>query len=222
MKPSALQPSVGLVEALERERLGNAHRQLARRGATDEIGRPGRIGLHLHRPGINPTPRVGHRGRDRRDESAVIADACQGVAAKSDRAPEQQAHGHTADIDRPITYEQMADDTAALLQHLGIAEADVFGYSMGGGIALLLAIRHPEVVRRLVVASAGYTSNSMHAVALEMFNLLGGGVMGDLVSAGRSPRYSSLHAPGFGLLDRADWLLELIPPFLDAGISATG
>jgi pimeloyl-ACP methyl ester carboxylesterase len=63
----------------------------------------------------------------------------------------------------------MADDTAALLQHLGIAEADVFGYSLGGGIALQLAIRHPEVVRKLVVASAGYTSNSMHAVTLEMF-----------------------------------------------------
>src|SRR5262249_55480424 len=45
-------------------------------------------------------------------------------------APEQQAHGHTADIDRPITYEAMADDTAALLAHLEIDEADVFGYSM--------------------------------------------------------------------------------------------
>jgi pimeloyl-ACP methyl ester carboxylesterase len=47
--------------------------------------------------------------------------------------PEMQGHGRTADIDRPITYEGMADDVAALLGHLGIEEADAFGYSMGGG-----------------------------------------------------------------------------------------
>jgi pimeloyl-ACP methyl ester carboxylesterase len=83
-------------------------------------------------------------------------------------AAEQQGHGHTADIDRPITYEQMADDTAALLAHLDVGEADVFGFSMGGGVALQLAIRHPAVVRRLVVASASYTSDGMHQVAVEM------------------------------------------------------
>src|SRR6266540_3977043 len=57
-------------------------------------------------------------------------------------AVELQGHGHTADIDRPITYEQMADDAAALLRHLGIGNADVYGYSLGGGVALQLAIRH--------------------------------------------------------------------------------
>jgi len=57
-------------------------------------------------------------------------------------AIEQQAHGHTADIDRPLTIEQMADDTAALLRHLGIDNADIFGYSMGAGIALASAIRY--------------------------------------------------------------------------------
>jgi len=91
------------------------------------------------------------------------------AAARRVIAPEQQGHGHTADIDRPITYEQMADDTAALLRHLEIDNSDVFGYSMGGGIALQLAIRHPTAVRRLVVASAGYASDSMHPAALEMF-----------------------------------------------------
>jgi pimeloyl-ACP methyl ester carboxylesterase len=76
-------------------------------------------------------------------------------------AVELQGHGHTADVDRPITYEQMADDTAALLGHLGMGQADVFGYSMGGGVALQLAIRHPGLVRKLVAASASYTSDGM-------------------------------------------------------------
>jgi pimeloyl-ACP methyl ester carboxylesterase len=81
---------------------------------------------------------------------------------------ELQAHGHTADIDRPLTYEHMADDVAALLQHLGIEQADVFGFSLGGGVALQLAIWHPEVVRKLVVASASYTSDGMQPELLEM------------------------------------------------------
>jgi pimeloyl-ACP methyl ester carboxylesterase len=68
-------------------------------------------------------------------------------------APEQQGHGHTADIDRPLSFEQMADDTAALLEQLGVGEADVLGFSNGGVIAMQLAIRHPRLVRRLVLAS---------------------------------------------------------------------
>jgi pimeloyl-ACP methyl ester carboxylesterase len=83
-------------------------------------------------------------------------------------AVELQAHGRTADVDRPLSYEQMADDVAALLRHLEIEEADVFGFSMGGGAALQLAIRHPEVVRKLVVASASYTSDGMQPELLEM------------------------------------------------------
>jgi pimeloyl-ACP methyl ester carboxylesterase len=209
---------------------------------------------------------------------------------------ELQGHGRTADIDRPLTYEQMADDTAALLRHLEIEEADVFGYSMGGGVALQVAIRHPEVVRKLVVASASYTSDGMHPELLEMipaitpeafagspieeaylrtapnpedfpalvvklkqldmepfawppedirgiaaptlliigdsdairlehavglFRLLGGGVMGDLAGL-PTPQLAVLPGtthfvpPGKAVLDRADWLLSIIPPFLDA------
>ena len=211
-------------------------------------------------------------------------------------AVEQQGHGHTADIDRPITYEQMADDTAALLGHLDVGPADVVGYSMGGGVALQLAIRHPGAVRKVVVASASYTSDGMHAAAWEMFpsitpelfagspieeaylrtapnpadfpklveklklldttefawpaddiraidapmlivlgdsdvvrlehavelfGLLGGGVMGDLVGLPKSqlavlPGTTHFVPPGCGLLDRADWLLAMIRPFLDA------
>src|ERR671917_286621 len=87
-------------------------------------------------------------------------------------AVELQGHGRTADVDRPLSYEQMADDTAALLRHLGIEQADVFGYSMGGGVALQVAIRHPEAVRRLVLASVSYTSDGMHPELLEMIPTL--------------------------------------------------
>ena len=62
-----------------------------------------------------------------------------------------QAHGRTADIDRPLRFEHMADDLAALLAHLQLERADVLGYSLGAGVALQTAIRHPEAVRKLVV-----------------------------------------------------------------------
>jgi pimeloyl-ACP methyl ester carboxylesterase len=214
-------------------------------------------------------------------------------------AVELQGHGHTADVDRPLTYEQMADDTAALVRGLEIEHADIVGYSMGGGVALQLAVRHPDVVRKLVVASASFTSDGMHVVALEMFpsitpelfagspieeayaqtapnpddfpklvekltqldttayawpqrdiariaaptlivlgdsdgvrlehavelfGLLGGGVMGDLEGLPKSqlavlPGTAHYVPPGFGLLDRTEWLLAMIAPFLDAPMS---
>ena len=87
-------------------------------------------------------------------------------------AVELQGHGHTADIDRSLSYELMADDIAALIEHLALEKADLFGYSMGGGVALQVAIRHPEVVRKLVVASASYTSEGMHPGLLEMIPTL--------------------------------------------------
>ena len=61
-----------------------------------------------------------------------------------------QGHGRTADIDRPMTCEQHADDIAALLKHLSIEEADFFGDSFGGTIAVMMAVRHPKLVRRVV------------------------------------------------------------------------
>ena len=66
---------------------------------------------------------------------------------------EQQGHGHTADVDRPFTFEQSAEDTVALLQYLKIKKADFMGYSNGGHIALEIALRHPDVVRKLILES---------------------------------------------------------------------
>ena len=71
-------------------------------------------------------------------------------------AVELQAHGHTADIDRPFSYEQFGDDIAALIKHLGFERADVMGYSLGGGAAWQTAIRHPDRMRKLVIVSSPY------------------------------------------------------------------
>jgi pimeloyl-ACP methyl ester carboxylesterase len=71
-------------------------------------------------------------------------------------ALELQGHGRTTDIDRPITYQNLADDVAALMDKAGLEKADVFGYSMGAVAGLQLAIRHPDKVNRLVAASVAY------------------------------------------------------------------
>lgn len=71
-------------------------------------------------------------------------------------AIEFQGHGRTTDIDRPITYPNLADDVAAFMAAKGIAKADVFGYSMGAAAGLQLAIRHPEKVNKLAAASVAY------------------------------------------------------------------
>jgi len=77
-------------------------------------------------------------------------------------AVELQGHGRTADINRPLTIAQMADDTAALLLHVGIENADIFGYNLGAGVALEIATQHPDLVRKLVVASVTYNNNGFH------------------------------------------------------------
>jgi pimeloyl-ACP methyl ester carboxylesterase len=205
---------------------------------------------------------------------------------------ELQAHGRTADIDRPLSIEQLADDTAAALRYLGIAQADIFGYSMGASVALHLAIRHPDVVRKLVLASVTYNLSGVHPGlmegladmkpemmfgsswheeyiriapnpdnfatlfakktqmdrnikdvpaeviqsikaptlliigdsdlvrpehAVEMFRLLGGGIFGDTPAGLPNSQLAVL--PGTShvtLVHRADLLLSIIPPFLDA------
>jgi pimeloyl-ACP methyl ester carboxylesterase len=73
-----------------------------------------------------------------------------------------QGHGHTADVDRPLRPETMADDIAALVEHLGLAQADVMGYSLGGLVALRTAIQHPQLVRRLVLVSIAFRRDGSH------------------------------------------------------------
>ncbi len=206
-------------------------------------------------------------------------------------AVEQQAHGRTADIDRPLTIAQMAEDTAALLQYIGIEHVDIFGYSMGSGIALQIAIKHPDLVRKLVPAAVTYNNDGFHpgliagmeslkpehmagtpwqeeyariapkpedwstlvakvkqlnrqipdlppeAIqsikaptliiigdsdivrpehAVEMFRLLGGGVPGDSVGLPNSQLAVLPGTTHVTLVQRADWLLSMIPAFLDA------
>jgi pimeloyl-ACP methyl ester carboxylesterase len=204
---------------------------------------------------------------------------------------ELQAHGRTADIGRPLSIEQMADDTAAALHHLGIEQADIFGYSMGAAVALHVALRHPEVVRKLVFMSATFNMGGVHpglmeglgemtpdmmfgspwhdeymsiapdpghfatffakktemdrntqdvpaeAIAaikaptlivigdsdlvrpehaVEMFRLLGGGVFGDLAGLPDSQLAVLPGTTHVSIRTRADLLLAIIPPFLDA------
>ena len=73
-----------------------------------------------------------------------------------------QAHGRTADIDRPLRTDLMAEDIAALIKHLKLDRPDLMGYSLGGGVALLTAIRHPELVGRLVVISTPFRRNAFY------------------------------------------------------------
>ncbi|HEX6479462.1 MAG TPA: alpha/beta hydrolase [Ktedonobacteraceae bacterium] len=87
-------------------------------------------------------------------------------------AVELQGHGHTADIERPLRYESMADDIAALIRHLGLAQADMFGYSLGGGVALQTAMRHPEVVRKLALASTAFKRDGWYPEDLATMSAL--------------------------------------------------
>lgn len=209
-------------------------------------------------------------------------------------AVELQGHGHTPDIDRPLSFRAMAEDVAALLRSLGIATADFLGYSMGGGVALELAIRHPGVVRRLVYVGgacyhpsglypevlggassqdsdelddprwrqayervapdpgawprlvqkitqmdrsfAGWSPDDLKSLnapvlliigdsdivrpehTVDMFRLLGGGVMAEVSGFSESQLAILPRTSHVGLLDRAEWLLSMVTEFLEASM----
>jgi pimeloyl-ACP methyl ester carboxylesterase len=87
-------------------------------------------------------------------------------------AVDLQGHGRTADIDRPMTYENMADDVAALMTSLKLDKADVMGYSLGGGVALQVAIRHPEVARKLVLMSTAFKRDGWYPEVLQGMGMM--------------------------------------------------
>lgn len=210
---------------------------------------------------------------------------------------ELQAHGHTADIDRPLSTLQMAEDTAAALQKLGIPGADVLGYSMGARVALELALNHPVQVRKLVLVSGAFQASGLHPGlmeglgnmkpeqmfgspfheeylriaprpedfarlfakktqmdqhtpdipvetfralkppalliiadsdiihpehAVDMFRLLGGGVIGDLAGLPKSPLAIIPGATHISIASRDEVLVPMITSFLDAPMPSTG
>jgi pimeloyl-ACP methyl ester carboxylesterase len=84
-----------------------------------------------------------------------------------------QGHGRTADVDRPLRFQTMGDDIAALIRHLGLAQADVMGYSLGAGTALRTAIQHPALVRRLVIVSHPVRHDGWFPESLAGFDQMG-------------------------------------------------
>ncbi|HET8762063.1 MAG TPA: alpha/beta hydrolase, partial [Gemmatimonadales bacterium] len=84
-------------------------------------------------------------------------------------APHYQGHGLSKDSSRPWSYEAFADDVAALMDHLGIRKASVMGYSTGALVALQVAIRHPQLVDRLIVVSGGFRSDGYFPEVLQAF-----------------------------------------------------
>jgi pimeloyl-ACP methyl ester carboxylesterase len=90
-------------------------------------------------------------------------------------AVDLQGHGRTGDIDRPFSCDSMADDIAALMKHLGIEKADVMGYSLGGAVALRMAVRHPDAVRKLVLVSTVFKRDGWYPEGVAAMSQMGAG-----------------------------------------------
>jgi len=88
-------------------------------------------------------------------------------------AVDLQAHGRTADVDRPLSFELMADDISALIEHLGLERADVMGYSLGGNVALRTTIQYPGVVKKLVLVSTPFERNGWYPEVLAGMGQMG-------------------------------------------------
>jgi pimeloyl-ACP methyl ester carboxylesterase len=106
-------------------------------------------------------------------------------------AMDLQGHGRTADVDRPLSIPHMADDIAAFIRHLGLGKTDILGYSLGGGIALQTAARHPELIDRIVIASAAIRRNAFYPDILAQQEHLDGR-MADMMKG--TPMHELYHA----------------------------
>jgi len=107
-------------------------------------------------------------------------------------AVDLQAHGRTADIDRPLSFELMAGDIVALIKHLGIEEADVMGYSLGGGVALRTAIQHPEIVRKLVLVSTPFKRDGWYPEILAGMGQMGSQIAEPMKQTPMYQQYASI------------------------------
>ncbi|WP_225769298.1 alpha/beta fold hydrolase [Inquilinus sp. Marseille-Q2685] len=103
-------------------------------------------------------------------------------------AVDLQGHGRTPLGDRPIDLAAMGDDMATILRQLGVKQADVLGYSLGGGVAFRLAVQHPEMVRRLALVSAGYARDGFYPEMLPQQAAVGAG-MAEMMK--NTPMYTS-------------------------------
>ncbi|HEX2212995.1 MAG TPA: alpha/beta hydrolase [Mycobacterium sp.] len=110
---------------------------------------------------------------------------------------DQQGHGRTPDTSREMSYEQFADDAAALLRALNVERADVMGYSQGGGVALQLAIRHPALVGKLVSMSATYRQDGWYPSVMESL----GGLSADAFAGSSVETAFKSHTPDAGAFD---------------------
>lgn len=115
-------------------------------------------------------------------------------------AADFQGHGRTNDIDRPLRSADLASDVIGLLAHLGVEKVDVFGFSVGGAVALHVAIRHPEVVRRLVVSSVSFhpdgdRTDSRETVSEMTVDMIAGSQMEEAYLA-KSPHPDKEHLQG--------------------------
>lgn len=106
-------------------------------------------------------------------------------------AVELQGHGHTRDVDRPLRWESLGDDVAALVEVLDLGQADLLGYSLGADVVLRAAIRHPDRVRRLVVVSAPHRRDAWYPGVRAGFDGMGRSLF-DMFS--QSPMYAAWRA----------------------------
>ena len=134
-------------------------------------------------------------------------------------AVELQGHGRTTDIDRPITYSNLADDVAAFMDSVGLAKADVFGYSMGGQVGLQLAIRHPAKVNKLVAASVAYDLKGWQPVYTEAIPQMTVEMLTAMPFAKEYPRLAA-NPNGFPELARKLIVLEKEPMAWEADLKA--